>query len=105
MLFGKNNEKGLVLDKGQLKVVEIGKNGIAIEDILIHDAHSTNIGIQMMLVQLAPPVFPIALGIIRMASRPTYDDMVEIQISKAKEGSTISCVDDLLNSGTVFEIN
>ncbi len=105
MLFGKNNEKGLVLDKGQLKVVEIGKDGIAIKDILIHDARSTNTGIQMMLVQMAPPIFPLALGVIRMASRPTYDDMVEIQISKAKEGSTISCVDDLLNSGTVFEIN
>jgi len=105
MLFGKNNEKGLLLDKGQLEVVEIGKNGITIDDILVHDASNENIGIQMMLVQMAPPVLPLALGVIRMAKRPTFDDLIDLQIQKAKEESTISCVDDLLNSGTVFEIN
>jgi 2-oxoglutarate ferredoxin oxidoreductase subunit beta len=104
MLFGKNKEKGMALDKGQLKVVEIGKNEITIDDILIHDAGSMNMGIQMMLVQMAPPAYPLALGVIRMASRPTFDDLLEMQISTAKEGSAITCVDDLLNSGTVFEI-
>ncbi len=87
MLFGKNKDKGLMLDKDKLKVVEIGKNGITIDNILIHDAQSANIGIQMMLVQMAPPLFPIALGVIRMAARPTYDDLVEMQISKAKDES------------------
>jgi hypoxanthine phosphoribosyltransferase len=35
---------------------------------------------------------------------PTYDDLVEAQISKAQHSSKILCVDDLLNSGDTWEI-
>jgi 2-oxoglutarate ferredoxin oxidoreductase subunit beta len=38
MIFGKNKDKGLILDGYQLKVVTIGVNGISENDILIHDA-------------------------------------------------------------------
>jgi 2-oxoglutarate ferredoxin oxidoreductase subunit beta len=49
-------------------------------------------------------MYPIALGVIRSAMFPTYDDMVEEQITKAKATSSIKCVDDLLNSGDIWEI-
>ena len=39
MLFGKNNEKGIVADGFALKAVEIGKDGWTIDDVLVHDAH------------------------------------------------------------------
>ena len=103
MLFGKNKDKGIGFKNGVLEVIEIGKNG-SLEDILVHNTKSNDIGIQMLLVQLAPPKFPIALGIIRMANCSTYDDLIEEQIEVAKSSSSINCVDDLLNSGTVFEI-
>ena len=54
---------------------------------------------------MQPPAFPVALGVIRSAMFPTYDDMVEEQISNAKKTSSIKCVDDLLNSGDTWEIN
>ena len=38
MIFGKENNKGLVLNGFDLKVVTIGENGITEKDILIHDA-------------------------------------------------------------------
>lgn len=104
MLFGKNKEKGIGIKNGELKVIELGKNG-TIDDVLVHNAESNDIGIQILLVQMAPPAFPLALGVIRMAKRPTYDDLVLEQIEGAKAESEISSVDDLLNSGTVFEIN
>jgi 2-oxoglutarate/2-oxoacid ferredoxin oxidoreductase subunit beta len=104
MLFGKNKEKGIVFKNERLEVAEIGKNGIKIEDILVHNAKSREIGIQMMLAQMAPPQLPIALGVIRMAQRPTYDDLMMEQINHEKESSPIQCVDDLLNSGTIFEV-
>jgi len=40
MTWGKNNEKGLILKDTMLDVVEIGKNGVTIDDILVHDAYS-----------------------------------------------------------------
>lgn len=99
MLFGKNKEKGIILTDSGLKVVEIGKNGITESDILVHDQYSQDPGIHLMLAKLHPPEFPIALGVIRSAMYPTYDDMVEEQISFAKKHSKIRKVDDLLNSG------
>ncbi|MFH2095001.1 MAG: 2-oxoacid:ferredoxin oxidoreductase subunit beta, partial [Bacteroidota bacterium] len=38
MIFGNNNDKGLIVENNALKVVKIGENGITEKDILIHDA-------------------------------------------------------------------
>jgi 2-oxoglutarate/2-oxoacid ferredoxin oxidoreductase subunit beta len=104
MVFGKNKDKGLVLNNGKLEVVTIGQKGIALNNILVHDAYSKDFNIQMMLVKMEPPEHPIALGVIRMVQSPTFDDLTEQQIQIAKKESKIKCVDDLLNSGTIFEV-
>ena len=104
MVFGKNHEKGLILKDQLLEVVELGKNGITIDDILVHDQYNPDPGIHTMLAKLAPPNFPMVFGVIRSAMFPTYDDMVEEQIKQAKATSKIRNVDDLLNSGDTWEI-
>jgi len=104
MTWGKNNDKGLILKDTMLEVVEIGKNGVTLDDIMVHDAYSQDPGIHLMLAKLAPPHFPMVFGVIRSAMFPTYDDMVEEQIKYAKETSKIKNVDDLLNSGDVWDI-
>lgn len=104
MKFGKNLEKGLVLRETHLEVVEIGKNGITEDDLLVHDQYSQDPGIHLMLAKLGPPHFPMVFGVIRSAMYPTYDDLVEEQIKYAKENSPIRCMDDLLNSGDTWEI-
>jgi 2-oxoglutarate/2-oxoacid ferredoxin oxidoreductase subunit beta len=104
MIFGKNRDKGLILNNGLLEVVKIGQNGISEDKILVHDACSQNFNIQMMLVKMEPPEFPIALGVIRMVKSPTYDDLIEQQIQTSKKKSQIKSVDDLLNSGIIFEV-
>jgi 2-oxoglutarate/2-oxoacid ferredoxin oxidoreductase subunit beta len=105
MIFGKNHEKGLRLKETKLEVVEIGKNGITVEDLLVHDQYNPDPGIHMMLAKIAPPHFPMVFGVIRSAMFPTYDDLVEEQIKAAKHTSKIRNVDDLLNSGDTWEIN
>lgn len=104
MLFGKDKEKGIRLSGTRLEVVTIGKSGIKLEDILIHDQYQQDPGIHLMLAKMAPPQFPVALGVIRSARFSTYDDQVEEQIRLAKATGKIQCVDQLLNSGDVFEI-
>jgi 2-oxoglutarate ferredoxin oxidoreductase subunit beta len=105
MVFGKQHEKGLHLSGTRLEVVEIGKDGITIDDLLVHDAYDQDPGIHTMLAKLAPPHFPMVFGVIRAAMFPTYDDLVEEQIKYAKGNSKIKNVDDLLNSGDTWEIN
>lgn len=105
MIFGKEKNKGIRINGTKLEVVTIGENGITLDDILVHDQYSLDPGIHLMLAKLSPPEFPIALGVIRSASFSTYDDQVVEQISMAKQTAKIKSVDDLLNSGDVFEID
>ena len=65
MIFGKDNDKGLILDGLKLKVVKLGENGITEKDIIVHDAIEPNPGIQYMLANMRYPEYPVALGVIR----------------------------------------
>jgi 2-oxoglutarate ferredoxin oxidoreductase subunit beta len=105
MIFGKERRNGLILDGLKLKVVKIGEDGISEKDLLVHDAHEDNPGIQYMLANMRYPEYPLALGIIRSVPGQTYEVNVEDQIKKIESGSTIKCTDDLLNSGSVWEVN
>lgn len=106
MIFGKNKDKGLVLSKsGELKVVEIGKEGVTEKDVLIHDAHNPNPFLHWMLVNMQAPLFPVALGVIRDVEAHTYDQALDEQIEEVKNISKIHCMDDLLNSGDTWEVN
>jgi 2-oxoglutarate ferredoxin oxidoreductase subunit beta len=104
MIFGKTKNKGIRLRGTHLEVVEIGKDGVTESDLLVHDQYDQDPGIHLMLAKMAPPLFPVALGVIRSAMFSTYDDLVEEQIRTAKATSKIQCVDDLLNSGDTWEI-
>ncbi len=104
MIFGANRDKGLVLDGMGLRVVTIGQDGVTEDDILVHDAHSKNVGIHMMLADMSYPDYPVALGIIRDVEAPTYDAEVKRQVEEVTASSKIKCVDDLLRSGSVWEV-
>jgi 2-oxoglutarate ferredoxin oxidoreductase subunit beta len=104
MIFGKNKDKGIMLKDTRLEVVQLGVNGITEDDLLVHDMYQQDPGIHLMLAKMSLPLYPVALGVIRSAMYPTYDDMVEEQILEAKATSKIKCVDDLLNSGDTWEI-
>lgn len=104
MIFGKERNKGLMLDGMGLKVVTIGENGVKEEDILIHDAHNPNSAIHMMLADMKGPDFPVALGIIRDVPDSSYDERVAGQVAQVKASAKVQCVDDLLHSGAVWEV-
>jgi len=104
MIFGKDNEKGLILDGLKLKVVKIGENGITVKDLLIHNAAEPNPGIQYMLANMRYPEYPVALGIIRAVEGITYDASVHGQIKNVRENAKIKCMDDLLSSGSTWNV-
>ena len=102
MIFGKDNEKGLILDGLKLKVVRLGENGITEKNLLIHDAREPNPGIQYMLANMRYPEYPMALGVIRSVDGNTYESDVEEQIKGVQKNSKIKCMDDLMNSGSTW---
>ena len=104
MIFGKDRDKGLMLDGIKLKVVKLGENGITEKDILVHDAHEENPGLHSMLIDMQYPEYPVALGVIRAVKDTTYDDNVRDQVTEVRSKSSIQCMDDLLVSGATWEV-
>ena len=105
MIFGKENDKGLILNGLKLKVVKIGENGITEKNILVHDAFESNPGIQYMLANMTYPEYPVALGIIRSVPGQTYERAVEEQIAAVQEASPIKNMNDLLHSGSTWNVD
>lgn len=106
MIFGKEKNKGLVLDGFSLKVVTIGEDGITEADILVHDAHEETPYLHLALINMSlKDGFPVAFGVIRQVADQTYDQLLEKQIEEVKAKSKITCMDDLLNSGSTWVID
>ncbi|MFZ4724539.1 MAG: 2-oxoacid:ferredoxin oxidoreductase subunit beta [Paludibacter sp.] len=104
MIFGKENNKGLVLDGFKLKVVTIGENGITENDILVHDATCEDTTLQMKLALMEGPEMPIAMGVIRDVAEESYDAAVEKQIAEIQAKSKIKTFDDLIASCEQWEM-
>ena len=104
MLFGKERDKGLVLDGWKLKVVRIGVDGVTEDDVLTHNPHEDNLGLQMMLADMKGPDFPVALGVIRDVPARTYDHEVAAQVEKVTAAARVHSVDELLHSGSTWEL-
>lgn len=105
MIFGKDKNKGLILDAEnlKLKVVELGDKYTE-KDVLVHNAETVNPGIHLMLANMQYPEYPVAFGVIRNVKAQTYDKAVQAQVEDVKSKATIKCVDDLLRSGTTWEV-
>ena len=98
MIFGKNSDKGLVLDGFQLKVVTLGENGVTEKDLLVHDAHCEDSTLQLKLAMMEGPDFPVAVGVIRDVETETYDEAMTKQIEEVQAKSKIKSFDDLIDS-------
>jgi 2-oxoglutarate ferredoxin oxidoreductase subunit beta len=103
MLFGKEKEKGIVLDGLKLKAVTIGQDGYTLDDVLVHDAHEKDNILHTMLSMMSGDL-PVALGVIRDVEAPTYDESVAQQISEVQAKKPVRKLHDLLMSGEIWEI-
>ncbi len=104
MIFGVNNDKGLVLENGKLKAVTIGKDGYTLDDILVHDAKDDNIYMHAALINMCMPELPVAFGVIRAVDAVTYDYAMQAQLEDVKQNSKIKNCDDLFCCGNFWEV-
>lgn len=105
LVFGENNEYGLVQDGFGLKVVEIGKDGYTMDDILIHDSHNPDNTLQLKLAMMDNEHgFPVALGVIRDVEAPTYDEAVNAQIEEVKAKKPYHNFTELLETNDIWEV-
>lgn len=105
LVFGENNEYGLMQQGFGLKVVKIGENGVTINDILVHDAHAEDDTLQLKLAMMDNEHgFPVALGVIRDVEAPTYDDAVNDQIAEVSKQKSYHCFEELLETNDIWEV-
>lgn len=105
LIFGENNEYGLVQEGFGLKVVKIGENGITEKDILVHDAHCEDNTLQLKLAMMDNEHgFPVALGVIRDVDAPTYDDAVHQQLDEVSAKKKYHNFEELLETNDIWEV-
>ena len=99
------NEYGLVQEGFGLKVVEIGKDGYTIDNILVHDSHTPDNTLQLKLAMMDNEHgFPVALGVFRDVEAPTYDQAVNDQIEEVKEKKKYHNFTELLETNDIWEV-
>lgn len=101
MIFGKERDKGLILNGLQLEVVTIGENGITESDILVHDAKLKDPTLHQMLVRMSSPT---VTGIIRAVEDATLEERIEEVTAQVKANSKYKKVDDLFFSGETYQV-
>ena len=105
LLFGENNEYGLMQEGFGLKVARIGENGVTEKDILVHDAHCQDNTLQLKLAMMDNEHgFPVALGVIRDVEAPTYDDAVHSQIEEVSAKKKYHNFTELLETNDIWEV-
>jgi 2-oxoglutarate ferredoxin oxidoreductase subunit beta len=104
MIFGHENEKGIVMENGRLKVAIIGENGVTEDDILVHDASEADPILHLALINMHFPDFPVAFGVIRAVPAPVYDIEMAAQIKHVQQKRKVTCADELFNSGNTWKV-
>jgi 2-oxoglutarate ferredoxin oxidoreductase subunit beta len=103
MLFGKNRDRGIVLEGLNLKAVTVGQDGYTIDDILVHDAREKAPTLHGMLAMMHGEL-PVAMGIIRDTDAPAYDESIHRQIEEVKAQKPQRTLQEVLMSGETWEI-
>jgi len=103
MIFGKDRDKGLMMKCNKMEVVTIGENGVTEDDLIVHNTKDFDDTNHYRLVRMSLPEFPVAMGVIRAIDNSVFESDLYEQVQHAKETSKIKNMDDLMNSGNVFE--
>ena len=96
MIFGKNDDKGIIWGKAGLEVVELGDEYTE-DDLVVHDTSS--ITLAWMLSRLT---YPMPIGVILDVQRPTYSEGVWGQVAEAKVQKGEGCLRDLYNAADTW---
>ena len=104
MIFGKDNNKGIIQDGFNLKAVMIGENGYTLDDVLVHDATTADPTLHLKLSLMDGMELPLALGVIRDVTAPVYDEEVEKQIENIQAKNPVRTLRDYLMSGDIWEV-
>ncbi len=102
--FGAQQQKGLVLDGGGIRIVDVADVGEAA--LLVHDETRPDPSIAFMLSRVATgPTEPTPVGVFRAVERADYGTQVDQQLAAAQEQRGPGDLAALLRSGATWEVS
>ncbi|MDR2058513.1 MAG: 2-oxoacid:ferredoxin oxidoreductase subunit beta [Dysgonamonadaceae bacterium] len=104
MIFGSNNDKGIVQSGFDLKAVTIGEDGYTLDDVLVHDMTTPDPTFHLKLALMDGNELPVALGIIRDVEAPVYDEDMEKQIENVRAKKPARTLKEFLMTGDIWEV-
>lgn len=104
MIFGKDNNRGLVRDGFLLKAMTIGEDGYTMDDVLVHDARTPSNFLHQQLAMMDGKDLPLALGVIRDVEAPAYDEEVNRQVEEVRARKGFTALRDVILSGDTWTV-
>jgi 2-oxoglutarate ferredoxin oxidoreductase subunit beta len=105
LVFGKDRDRGIRSNGLGLEVVRLG-DGVAEQDLLVHDERHPNPAYAFLLSRLeTQPGFPTPIGVLRAVEAPRYEDEVKAQIDGVVAKRGAGDLTTLLRTGDVWEVH
>ncbi|MGE5499811.1 MAG: 2-oxoacid:ferredoxin oxidoreductase subunit beta [Syntrophothermus sp.] len=105
MIFGKNRDKGIIIDGTTPKVVNINEGSYSVNDLLVHNEFDESVVLAYLLGQMSNHAdFPTPIGVFRQINKPTYNDDMENQIKAVQAKKGIGDFEKFLFSGNTWEV-
>jgi len=101
LVFGKNRDKGIRMNRHQLEVVQLGA-GIPESDLLVYDERDD--ALAFLLSSMQSPKFPTPIGVFRAVERTTYDEAINVQLERAKGQQGVGDLTELFARGDTWEV-
>jgi 2-oxoglutarate/2-oxoacid ferredoxin oxidoreductase subunit beta len=103
LVFGKDRNKGIRLNGLDPEVVELN-NGVALDDLLVHDERAEEPSLAYLLSRMTYPQFPECVGVFRAVERPTFEDQVTGQIEQSVQARGPGKLDELFRSDDLWVV-
>lgn len=104
MLFGNKNNLGIRLDGYTPQIIDLDKDSnFSIDDVLVHNEKDFVIASTLSSFTYSEK-FPTPIGIIYSVNQPIYEDLLQDQIKLAIEKKGRGDIQELLNSGNIWEV-
>ncbi|MDB4859316.1 2-oxoacid:ferredoxin oxidoreductase subunit beta [Candidatus Marinimicrobia bacterium] len=102
MIFGPENNLGIILDGFRLKVVEIGKD-YSVDDILVHNVKDKNLA-NLISEMTYDEELPVPFGVFYKKEKLTYEDMMIDQIKDSIKLKGEPDLQALINGQETWEV-
>ncbi len=105
MIFGKNRDKGILLNGLEVEVVSLGGD-IKEDDLLFHDEKTPQPTLAYLLSRMSHvDGFPEPMGVLRCVDVPRYDVLAREQVDRAIANKGRGRLDALYNEGHTWTVN